>query len=206
MRTLELLLALVVMVTPPDPDIRAPLPLDCLQIKVPVVSLEQSRLNSDPTIAVILDGVMVTLGVGGGGVGVGVGVRVVVDTTVSITVSEASTSATVDVATTSSITEVAIIVGSVLEGMIIGGVVETSGGAAVEETAAGVDTATGVVDTAAHITVNSSLSNYLIKISKHCTILNKDINYNIYKPQNTLVINFLRFNGYTFLIHFYLKL
>ena len=64
--TLELLLALVVMVTPPDPDIRSPLPLDCLQIKVPVMSLEQLRLNSDPSIAVILDGVMVTLGVGPG--------------------------------------------------------------------------------------------------------------------------------------------
>ena len=67
-----------------------------------------------------------------------------------------------------------------------GGVVESSGGAAVEETAAGVDTATGVVDTAAHITVNSSLSNYLLKISKHCTILDKDVNYNnIYQSQNT---------------------
>ena len=167
MRTLELPLALVVMVTPSDPDIRSPLPLDCLQIKLPIMSLEQLRLTSDPTIVVIIDGVMVTLGVGPGGVGVGVGVRVVV----SIIVSEATTSSTVDVATTSSITEAAVIVVSVLEGMMEGsiiegvvetsggGVVETSGGAAVEETAAGVDTATGVVDTAAHITVNSSLSN-----------------------------------------------
>ena len=102
----------------------------------------------------------------GFGVGVGVGVRVVVDTTVSITVSEATTSATVDVATTSSIAEVAVFVGSVLEGMmevsINGGVVETLGGAAVEETAAGVDTATVVVDTTAHIIVKILLSNYLL--------------------------------------------
>ena len=156
MRTLELPLTLVVIVTSSDPDIRSPLP-DFLQIKVPVMSLEQSRLNSDPTIVVILDGVMVTLGMGpGNGVGVGVGVRVEVETTVSNTVSEATTSSTVDVATTSSITEVAVIVVSVLEGMMEGsiiGVVEISGGAAVEETEAGVDTATVVVDTAAHIRV-----------------------------------------------------
>ena len=175
--TLTLPPAIVVMVTPSDPDIRSSLPLDCLQIKLPIMSLEQLRLNPDPTIAVILDGVMVTSGMGpGNGVGVGVGVRVVVDTTVSITVSEAITSATVDVTTTSSITEVAVFVVSVLEGMmevsIIGGVVETSGGAAVEETEAGVDTATGVVDTAAHIIVKILLSNYLLQISKH-TILDK---------------------------------
>ena len=174
MRILTLPLALIVMVTPPDPDIRSPLPLDCLQIKLPIMSLEQLRLNSIATIAVILDGVMVTLAVGPGN-GVGVGVRIVVDTTVSNTVSEAITSSTVDVATTSSITEVAVIVGSVLEGMMEGsitGVVETSGGAAVEETEAGVDTATGVVDTAVHIIVKSVLSIYLLKISKH-NILDK---------------------------------
>ena len=64
------------MVTPPYPEIRSPLPLDWFQIKVPVMLLEQLRLNSDPAIVVILDGVMVTLGVGpGNDVGVGVGVR-----------------------------------------------------------------------------------------------------------------------------------
>ena len=148
-RTLELPLALVVMVTPPDPDIRSPLP-DCLQIKLPIMSLEQLRLNSDPTIIVILDGVIVTLGVGpGNGVAVGVGIRIVVETTVSNTVSEATTSSTIDVATTSSITEVVLFVGSVVEGMMEGsiiGVVETSGG--VVETSGGVvETSGGGVET-----------------------------------------------------------
>ena len=173
MRTLELPLALVAMVTSSDPDIKSLLS-DCLQIKVPVLSLEQSRLNSDPTTAVILDRVRVTLGVGpGNGVGVGVGVRVAVETTVSNRVSEATTSASVDVATKSSITEVAVIVVSVLAGMMEGsiiGVVEISVGAAVEETEAGVDTATVVVDTAAHIIVKSFLSNNLLQISKHTTL------------------------------------
>ena len=63
MRTLELLLALEVMVTLSDPDIRSPLPLDCLQIKLPIVSLEQLRMICDPT-RTVTDGVMVTTGVG----------------------------------------------------------------------------------------------------------------------------------------------
>ena len=60
MRTLELLLASVVIVRP-DPDISS-LP-DSLQIKLPIISLEQYRIISDPT-RTVTDGVIVTTGIG----------------------------------------------------------------------------------------------------------------------------------------------
>ena len=60
MSILKLLLASVVIVRP-DPDISS-LP-DCLQIKLPIISLEQHKLISDPT-RTVTDGVMVTTGIG----------------------------------------------------------------------------------------------------------------------------------------------
>ena len=61
MRTLKLPLVSSLMVTP-DPDNR--ILLDRFQMKLPIISLEQLRLNSEPTVAVLLDGVMITTGIG----------------------------------------------------------------------------------------------------------------------------------------------
>ena len=60
MSILKLLLASVVIVRP-DPDISS-LP-DCLQINLPIISLEQYRIISDPTRTVTV-GVIVTTGIG----------------------------------------------------------------------------------------------------------------------------------------------